>query len=231
MGERVTHRWLAGLFRGLCVALVVMVGACKSSPRPSGYLTPVPAEGIRLLDKDHAPHWKETKGRDGIFSIQDEVLHIPGSFGGLKYVGYMGETFDDFQLHLEFRLTRGANSGVLFRTQPENPHETGPEVQVLDSYGKEPSRHSCGAIYDVVTPMFEMSLPAGQWNSYDITFRGTHLVVVMNGWKIIDTDFALMTMPIGKFKTPYAEFPRSGYLFLQDHHHEVWYRNIVVKRL
>jgi hypothetical protein len=213
------------------VAVFVAVLACAER-RPFGEPTPPPAEGaINLLDAEHAPHWKETRGRKGIFTIEEGVLYIPGSLGQLKYVGYMGEEFGDFELHIEFKLSKKANSGVLLRAQPDSPHETGLEVQVLDSHGKDPDKHSCGAIYDVVTPMFDVTRPPGEWNSYDITMKGSHIVVVHNGWKIIDTDLSQMTMPIGKFDTPYAKLPGKGYLFLQDHHHDVWYRNIYIKKL
>lgn len=219
--------------RGLTSLLAALaLAACTTKGAPVGKPTAAPRDGfVDLLDAEHAPHWKETRGRDGIFEIRDGVLHIPGSFGRLKYVGYMGEEFGDFQLHVEFKLTRGANSGIILRGQPEAPHETALEIQVLDSHGRKPDTHSCGAVYDVVTPMFEVTRPPGEWNSYDIEFRGRHLVVVLNGWKIIDTDLGQMTMPIGKFDIPYAELPRQGFLFLQDHHREVWYRNILIRKL
>ncbi len=88
-----------------------------------------------------------------------------------------------------------------------------------------------GSIFDVATPMFNLSRPTGEWNSFDIMCKGKHLEVVMNGWKIIDIDMSKMTMPIGKFDTPYNDLPLDGYLFLQDHGHEVWYRNILIKKL
>jgi hypothetical protein len=213
------------------IVVALAFWACAER-RPFGQATQPPKVGtIDLLDAEHAPQWKETTGKDGIFEIKDGVLHIPGSYGPLRYVGYMGEEFGDFDLHIEFKLSRRANSGVLFRAQPESPHRSGLEVQVFDSHGEDPDKHSCGAIYDVATPMFEMTLPRGQWNSFDITARGRHIAVVQNGWKIIDTDLSLMTMPIGKFDTPYAELPLKGFLFLQDHHCEVWYRNIRLKKL
>ena len=56
------------------------------------------------------------------------------------------------------------------------------------------------------------------------------VTVTVNGWKVIDTDFAQMTQPIGKFKTPYAEMPKAGRIALQDHGGELWYRNIVIRR-
>jgi hypothetical protein len=216
----------------LFLLLGLSAGACTTKRVPVGFPTPPPKEGfVNVLDASHAPLWKETQGRENVFDIQGQVLHIPGTFGPLKYVGYLDEPVGDFELHLEFKVTSGANSGVILRGSPEAPHWTGLEVQVLDSHGKRPDVHSCGAVYDVVTPMFEMARPAGEWNSYDIAYVGRHLVVVMNGWKIIDTDLSVMTQPIGKFDTPYAKLPLKGYIFLQDHHREVWYRNIFLKRM
>lgn len=199
---------------------------------PVGQPTPCPTGPgwINLLDDEHALDWKVPDGAGGVFEIKDGILHIRGNRPA-RYIGYMKERFADFQLHVEFRVTEKANSGVLFRAKPEDPPFTGLEVQVLEDYGKEPDKHSCGSIFDVVTPMFNMSRPAGQWNSYDITVKGQHIVVNMNGWKIIDVDLSKMTKPIGKFDTPYAELPLDGYLFVQDHGFELWYRNIVIKKI
>lgn len=218
--------------RAVLVLVMVCVAGCSAKRVPVGEPTVPPSQGfVDLLDAEHAPLWKETEGREGVFEIRDGILHIPGSYGRLKYAGYMGEEFEDFELHLEFKLTSGANSGLILRGKPEAPHETGLEVQVLDSHGQMPTVHTCGAVYDVVTPMFEVTRPAGEWNSFDVVFEGRRLVVVQNGWKVIDTDLSKMTMPIGKFDTPYAELDLKGYLFLQDHHHGVWYRNIRIRRL
>ncbi len=73
--------------------------------------------------------------------------------------------------------------------------------------------------------------PAGEWNSYDILVEGSRVVVVHNGWKIIDADLEKMTMPIGKFDVPFAEYAREGYLTFQDHGGEVWYRNILIREI
>jgi hypothetical protein len=72
-----------------------------------------------------------------------------------------------------------------------------------------------------------MSFPAGQWNSYDITVQGTEVKVEMNGWLIIHTYLDKMTTPLGKFSVAYASMSKEGYLLLQDHGGEVWYRNIL----
>jgi hypothetical protein len=146
-------------------------------------------------------------------------------------VGYAPERFGNFELHLEFKLAKKANSGVFLRAEPNDPVYRGFEVQVLEDYGKAPDKNSCGSLYDVATPMFNMSRPAGEWNSYDITVKGTELIVYMNGWMVLHTDLGKMTKPLGKFKAPFAKYPLEGNLLLQDHGGEAWYRNILIHKL
>ena len=152
---------------------------------------------------------------------------------GYHWFRYEAREFGDFVLKLEFKMEKGSNSGICMRTtRTGSPPYTGFEVQVLDEYGKEPHKNSCGAIYDVVVPMFNAAKPAGEWNQLEVTCKGPLVVVVLNGLKVIDTDFSKLTNPIGKFSTPYAQLSRSGIIALQDHWKPItWYRNIRVKPL
>ena len=223
----------------LIVAILALaVGGClrfkKPAPTPDGQPTPAPTgEGwVDLLDKDHAAHWMNTLDKMDIFEIKDGVLHIYGkSFGKLRYAGYMQERFGDFELHVEFKLTPKANSGLFLRSQPGDPVYRGFEVQVLEDKGTQPTKNSCGAIYDVVTPMFNMSRPVGEWNSFDITLRGDEVIVYMNGWMVIHTDLSKMVTPLGKFKVPYKDLPKDGIIAFQDHGGEAWYRNLRIRKL
>ena len=203
-------------------------------PRPEGTPTAIP-EGdgwINLLSDAEQANWRNIKDDEDIFDIADDILHIYGkSFGTLRYAGYTGRTFSDFELHLEFKLAKRCNSGVFLRAQEKDPVYRGFEIQVLEDHGKVPSFTSCGSIYDVASPMFNMSRPAGECNSFDITARGHNIVVFMNGWKVIDVDMSKMTSLIGKFKVPFAELPQDGLLALQDHGGEAWYRNIYIRPL
>ena len=223
------------------LALLLLAGCAwwglnrfRSAPGPVGAPTSVPDAGswTNLLDETHVRNWRNVTDEKKIFEIANGQLHIFGrSVYPLRYVGYMGEMYSDFELHLEFRLEDGANSGVFLRATPNDPVYRGFEVQILDDYGKPPSKNGSGAIYDVVTPMFNMARPAGEWNSLDIRVRGRHVVVVMNGWKVVDTNFSEMTEPFGKFPIAYAELPQVGHILLQDHGGEIWFRNIYVRAL
>lgn len=224
------------LFAGLAAAaLAAWWGVPKllRGPVPQGAPTPAP-EGeawIDLLDQEHRPAWDNTADNADIFEFTSAgELHIHGkTIYPLRYVGYTSRDFGDFDLHIEFKVARRANSGIFLRSQPDDPVHRGFEIQVLDSHGKPPHKHGCGAIYDVTTPMYNMALPAGEWNSYDISVHGGEVRVVMNGWTIIHTNLDLMTMPIGKYEAPFAELPRRGYLMIQDHGGEAWYRNIRIR--
>lgn len=208
--------------------------ALPKDPVPRGLPTPPPqgAEWEDLLSAELGARWRNATDDAAIFAVEEGILHIFGrTLYPLRYVAFGDENLADFVLHLEFKVAPRANSGVFLRAQPSNPVSRGFEIQVLDDHGAPPDKKGSGAIYDVVTPMFNLARPAGEWNSYDITVRGDEVVVVVNGWKVVHTDLSQMTEPIGKFSIPYAELPREGLLMLQDHGGEVWYRNILLKRL
>ncbi|MDZ4857905.1 MAG: DUF1080 domain-containing protein [Candidatus Hydrogenedentes bacterium] len=209
-------------FGGLLDRNPVPIGSPTSRPEGEGWLD--------LLSTDNAPDWKNVGDDHDIFVIEDGMLHVYGrTVYPLRYVTYTGQTFSDFDLHLEYKVARGANSGVFLRTDPNDAVNRGFEVQVLDDYGKPPTKNGAGAIYDVVTPMYNLSRPAGEWNSFDISVVGKNVSVNMNGWKVIDTDFSKLTTPVGKFPIAYNDLPLEGNIALQDHGGEVWYRNVVIR--
>ncbi len=236
MALKPTGRWaLAGaIILAAAFGAWLFLRAYLDGPVPVGAPSPVPegAEWIDLLDDAHAGSWKNLGDDKEIFEISDGALHIFGrSIYPLRYVTYDGQPFDDFELYFQVKVSSGANSGVFLRAKPGDPVYRGFEIQVLDDHGKPPSKNGSGAIYDVVTPMFNMALPPGAWNSYRIRVSGAEVSVSMNGWPIIATDFSLMTEPYGKFTVPYASLPRSGRLMVQDHGGEVWYRHMKIRPL
>lgn len=199
---------------------------------PAGTPTPAPTDDgwQDLLSEPWLDRWSNTEDDEDIFEITDGMLHVYGaSITKLRYAGIRDRAWGDFDLHLEYKLAPGTNSGVFLRWPMDNDEHRGFEVQILDDHGLEPSVNRSGAIYDVVAPMFNMSLPAGEWNSMDISVHGDRVVVVHNGWKVVDTELSRMTMPIGKFDVPFAEYEQEGYITFQDHGGEVWYRNVYIR--
>ena len=74
--------------------------------------------------------------------------------------------FGDCELHIEFMVPKGSNSGVYLMGQYE--------IQVLDSFGKPDNQlgmGDCGAIYSAKVPSVNASKAPGEWQSFDVTFR------------------------------------------------------------
>ena len=142
--------------------------------------------------------------------------------------------FQDYSLHLEFRVpfepaaegqSRG-NSGVY--------HQGRYETQVLDSFGLQPTNRDAGGIYEVSAPLFNASLPPGVWQTYDVDFTAARFDP--NGKKISDAKLSVrlngqwvqqnVIVPSVTRSAIHDEGPSPGPIHLQDHGSPVLYRNI-----
>jgi len=91
--------------------------------------------------------------------------------------------YGDFVLKLETKITRGSNGGIGLRFPPAgDPAYKAMEIQVVDSevYYRGSSRPNqrTGSIYDEIAPSKEVVRPVGQWNSWEITARGSRVTIV-----------------------------------------------------
>ena len=141
--------------------------------------------------------------------------------------------FADFTLELEYMVSPGCNSGVFFRSDPDNPVQGGFEIQIFDSHGQDPTRHNTGALYDASPASHMPENPANQWNTFKLTCQGPKISVHINGVLVQDVDIDRWVKPRqnpdgseNKFKTALKDLPRTGHIGFQDHGHNVWYRRI-----
>ena len=189
-----------------------------------------------LFDGTNLDAWDYDKNRGGWVITDEGELHRAAQAGFI----WSKRRYCDFVLDLEFRVAKGTNSGVFFRTHSRrNWLHTGIEIQVLDSAGKEkPGKHDSGCIYDVQAPTKNTMRPAGEWNRYVIKADENIVTIVLNGEKVNEMDMNRWTEPHqnpdgsrNKFNYAYRDMIREGYLSLQDHGNPVWFRNIRVKIL
>lgn len=174
--------------------------------------------------------WQQVGGTPNSWEFAHGVLYTDGAGGGwLATV----RSYDDFLLSLEFRVAVGGNSGVFVRAPLEGgPASQGMEIQILDDYHE---RHSelrpdqyTGSLYGVQAPSERASKPAGQWQKMVIGCCGTHVKVVLNGRKIIDTDTRYYP---SKVRTHPGLRRESGYIGLQNHGGRIEFRKIRIKPL
>ena len=185
-----------------------------------------------------------TCGPDKSWVVEDGVITLRREFDGKEHNAdylWTKETYGDFVLELEFKISEQANSGVFLRTADlKDPVYTGIEVQVANSYGRDTLSRggTAGAIYDCLAPTKNALKKPGEWNQIRVTCQGAKIQVDLNGQPVIDMDLDRWTAPNqnpdgtpNKFPRAMKDFARRGYVGLQDHGRAVWYRNIRIRRL
>jgi len=159
---------------------VVAVSGCSpdaeqgAEPAPSG-------EWRTLFDGSSLSGW--TQVGDANWKLTDGAVAADSGTGFLLTAA----SYADFDLDLEFWVTPDANSGVFIRCA--NPSEIGAatcyEVNIFDR--RPDPTYRTGAIVEVAAP--KVMLETGdQWNHYEISAHGRHLVVKLNGQTTVDTN-------------------------------------------
>ena len=118
---------------------------------------------------------------------------IQASQGG-KTPAYLvsKNSYQDFMIRAEFWASDDANSGVFFRCQdPSNiTDENCYEANIFDQ--RPDPTYGTGAIVKVAK-VDPMPKAGGKWNVFEISARGTHLVLVLNGVKTADVENSKLT--------------------------------------
>jgi len=133
------------------------------------------------------------------------------------------DSYGDFILDLEFKVTKESNSGVFLRSGDIKSVLSALEIQVHDS--ADGSKYGMvAAIYDAMPPSKSAAKPVGEWNRYTITCKGPQVTVAFNGETVIDANLdkwpEVGKNPDGtpnKFKKALKDFARSGPIGLQKH--------------
>ena len=152
------------------------------------------------------------------------------------------EIFGNFELKLDWKISQGGNSGIFFRIDKnlKKPiYESGLEMQILDNLhhpnGKYPQT-SAGACYGLYSPTKEVVKTAGSWNQAHIKAIGSKIEFFLNKEKIIEFDTNSQDfqkrIANSKFRN-WKNFGKltQGYIALQDHNDEVWFRNVKIRRI
>ena len=169
------------------------------------------------------------------------------------------KTFTNFELSLEWKISKGGNSGVFFKVveipEIDAPWKTGPEIQVLDNENFEANRwHQAPALYDLKPIRRIKYNKYGEWNHlvlrvdhsknngsitfngqkvYDFHLYGPEWDTMVNRSKFNGDSYFENLTPEHSFFT-YAPFFgkfKTGSIGLQDHGASVRYRNIKIKEL
>jgi hypothetical protein len=135
-------------------------------------------EPISLFNGKNLDGWDEYSAGEfpsaGHWTVVNGTLVSPGN--GPELVNK--KSFDNFKLHVEFNLGPESNSGVYLRGRYE--------VQIENESAEEPPSHHTGGVYGFLAPHPELPRTTGKWQTFDITFIGRWVTIVLDGTTIID---------------------------------------------
>ena len=151
------------------------------------------------------------------------------------------DKYQNFELQLEWRVAPGANSGVIYLVSEDEDQtwKTGPEMQVLDDAkhadGKSP-KTSAGALYALIAPTNKTLKPVGQYNKARITVSNKHVEYWLNGKQILTYELGSEQLKSLIAQSKFKDYPRfatnsEGYVALQFHGDDVWYRKVRIHPL
>ncbi|MCE9612236.1 MAG: DUF1080 domain-containing protein [Chthoniobacter sp.] len=199
--------------------------------------------GWKLLfdGKDASASWRNYKKEtiSDKWVVKDGELSLIGKGGGDLITK---EKFESFEFSLDWKISEGGNSGVMFKVQELNqpPYFSGPEAQIQDNVkGHDPQK--AGWMYGLYPASVDTTKPAGEWNTFVLkcqktpegTFKCEH---TMNGTKYVEYEIGSADWAEKVAKSKFAKWDafgkaEKGHICLQDHGNVVSFRNIKIREL
>lgn len=221
----------------------------------TGFSRVAAAEPNTLTSKETAAGWKllfNGKNLDGWHNFKKDGVR-PGwqvKDGALACVDpknagdiVTADKFESFELELEYNISKGGNSGIMFHVTDEggSAWQTGPEFQLQDN-GDAHDPQLCGWLYALYQPPIDAKTgkpldatkPAGEWNKVRLVISHKRCFHEINGVKYfeyqIGSDDFKSRVAKSKFASmPLFAKPTSGMIALQGDHGQVSFRNIKIR--
>ncbi|GAB2589598.1 hypothetical protein GCM10027190_43150 [Spirosoma areae] len=198
---------------------------------------------VLLFDGSSTTGWTTSGGKPvpAGWVIQNRTLTAKKGAKGGDIISV--NQYADFDLMLDYNLEPAGNSGVkYFYTKYETGGNLGMEYQILDDKLAEDNKkanHLTGSFYDAIPPdasLKKVNEP-GQWNTVRIMAKDNKVEHWLNGVKILEFTRGAQSFTEAvagsKFNKVMPAFGtvEKGHILLQEHGHEVSFRNIKIKAL
>lgn len=224
------------------VALAAAMVACAPSQQGSPATGVAPAAAgpwHSLFDGQTMDQWRGYRNEDV------SAWHVAGGIM-TKNVGtgdlVTRTPYANFELDLEWRISKGGNAGIFYRGTEEYDHIywSAPEYQLLDDANAPDGRSrltAAGAAYAVYPAPAGIVKPAGEWNSTRIIVNGNHVEHWLNGTKLLEYELGSPDWSARVAKSKFNAWPdygksAIGYIGIQgDHNGELSLRNIRIREL
>ncbi|HCC50639.1 MAG TPA: DUF1080 domain-containing protein [Porphyromonadaceae bacterium] len=237
--------------RILSVAFFVVISSVLVSAQNNKLTEKEKSEGWQLLfDGKNFDGWRKCNSTDmaANWEISEESMKVKrGEKAGYGQGGdilFGKEKYSDFELSIDWKIEKEGNSGIFYYVVEEagKPiYYAAPEIQVLDNWNASDNKlanHLAGSLYDMIPALPQNAKPAGEWNTIVIRVKDGKVIHTQNGVKVVE--YTLWTpewyeqVAKSKFKDwpGFKEGPaKEGYIGLQDHGYDCWFRNIKIRKL
>jgi hypothetical protein len=214
---------------------------------------------IACAQNDHKWHWlfrgnsvNELRGYKmadfpfGAWKIEDGALVAQTGVPNVDFL--TKETYTDFDLTLEWAVSKAGNSGIFYNVQENSNHESGNgnspnwldnfEFQLLDDidFNDHAPIRSAGSLYDLIVPVNKHLKPVGEFNTARLLVNHGHVEQWINGEKVVEYELGSKEINELIAKSKYRDNPNfakstSGHIMFQHHGQKVWLKNIKIRRL
>jgi len=185
------------------------------------------------------------------WEIEDGILTVLASGGAESAAGgdiVTEDLYGDFELKVDFKLTKGANSGVKYYVDTDinkGPGSSiGLEYQILDDenhpdakLGNHKGSRTVASLYDLIKADPNKPInPVGEWNTAHIVSKDNHVEHWLNGTKVLEYERGSENFRKLVSESKYDKWPNfgqseNGHILLQDHGDRVSFKNIKIKSL
>ncbi|MDX1945886.1 MAG: DUF1080 domain-containing protein [Pirellulaceae bacterium] len=227
----------ARLSLALAVVMTTAALAHAAEPAPNALTDEEKAAGWKLLfdgkTTDGWRNFKKTNVGPG-WKIEGGAL-VRADKGAGDII--TADKFTAFELSLEYNISKGGNSGLMFGVTEEGnaPWHTGPEIQIQDNVaGHDPQK--AGWLYQLYKADTDATKPPGEWNQLRVLISPEKCATWMNGKQYYEY---VKNSPDWDERVAKSKFAKmagfgkaaSGHICLQDHGNLVSFRNIKIREI
>ena len=243
------HRRLAPLRILLALGGVTLfVGCARQQPylglmRQRNTVAPPPksappqreSDFTNLFDGQTLNGWTLVGKEGDGYGVTNGLIYCARGGGGNLFTE---QEYEDFIFRFEFKLAEASRNGVAIRAPLEGDAAfLGMDILMRDEgaaergrWGQLPPDQFHGSIADVVAAKKGALKPPGEWNTEEITARGRHITVVLNGLTILEANLNRVSDALTIAKHP-GLFRERGHIGFLGHNDYVEFRQIRVKEL
>jgi hypothetical protein len=190
------------------LALTLSMVLASAASADEGAKKP-PAGAVPLFNGKDLAGWKDADKQAEFWKVEGDSLHYVGK-GGKNLA--TAKNYKDFELWLDWKITKGGDSGIYLRGKPQ--------VQIWDN------KEGSGALWNNKggspgkVPLVVADKPVGEWNSFYIKMVGDKVTVKLNDKVVVDNAAMLE-----------GNVPSEGTIELQIHGNPLWFRNVHVREI